>query len=369
MTQRLLVVGGSGRIGSAVVRDLLRNSEAALTIAGRSRPRLEAAAAALPGCVDIRTLDLDSATVAELTCIVRGYDLVLLCVGPFRARPPSLMLACISAGVNYVDVCDDRRATAERLAFDATARAAGVTALIDTGTFPGIDNVLVADALARNPGADSVHLHFLCQGSGGGGFGVLQTTFIAVSRPYAELHEGAWQHMPSYGLRQRVAFAEPIGHRPVYGFEVPEIWSLAESLPQLRTVTSRFGTTPDLWNWATWALARLPNSLRNDLTWLDNAATFMIPWVHRLDHLAGEALAIRIDVQGPGVHEVIHFFAPSTTEAVGWATGAAAHMMLDGAIAGPGVLLPEKAIPPAAYMAALQARGGRFTFQVLNTTS
>jgi hypothetical protein len=137
----------------------------------------------------------------------------------------------------------------------------------------------------------------------------------------------------------------------------------------LRTVTSRFGTTPDLWNWATWALARLPNSLRNDLTWLDNAATFMIPWVHRLDHLAGEALAIRIDVQGPGVHEVIHFFAPSTTEAVGWATGAAAHMMLDGAIAGPGVLLPEKAIPPAAYMAALQARGGRFTFQVLNTTS
>ena len=105
---------------------------------------------------------------------------------------------------------------------------------------------------------------------------------------------------------------------------MPETWSLALSFPQLRTVTSRVGTAPEMWNWATWALARLPTALRSDLTWLDNAATFMVPWVHRLDRLVGEALAIRIDVMGPDLHEAIHFYAPSTTEAVGWATGAAA---------------------------------------------
>ncbi len=364
MAQRLLIVGGSGRIGSAVARDLQRNTSALLTLAGRSQAGLDAAASAMVGCVETRSLDLDSATVDDLVQIVRGYDLVLQCVGPFRARPASLMLACIVAGVNYVDVCDDQRATAERLAFDATARAAGVTALIDTGTFPGIDNVLVAHALARHPQAHTVHLHFLCEGSGGGGFGVLQTMFIAVSRPYAELHGGAWQSRPSYGGRHVVDFAPPVGRRPVYGFEVPEIWSLAESFPQLQTVTSSFGTVPDLWNWSTWALARLPGSLRSDLNWLDNAASFMIPWVHKLDRLVGEALAIRIDVLGPDLHEVIHFYAPSTTEAVGWATGAASQLVLDGTISEPGVLVPEKAIPPAAYMDALTARGGRLTYQL-----
>ncbi len=359
--QRVLVVGGSGRIGSAVVRDLLRNSCASITIAGRSQAGLAEAAAAMPRSVETVTLDLDSATVDTLIRVVRGYALVLQCVGPFRARPPSLMLACIAAGVHYVDVCDDQRATAERLAFDATARAAGVTALIDTGTFPGIDNVLVADALRRHPRAHTVRLHFLCQGSGGGGFGVLQTTFIAVSRPYAELHGGTWQMMPSYGARDTVAFAPPIGRRPVYGFEVPEIWSLAHSFPQLQTLTSRFATVPEVWNWATWALARLPDRFRSDMTWLDNAATFMIPLVHALDRFVGEALAIRIDILGPDGREVIHFYAPSTTEAVGWATGAAALMVLNGEIREAGVLLPERAIAAGAYVDALAARGGRIT--------
>lgn len=360
MAQRVLIVGGSGHIGSAVVRDLHRHTGAHLTVAGRSAARAEALAATLGSRGDVRVLDLDTATVGDLARLARGFDLVLQCVGPFRLRPPALLLACMAAGVNYVDVCDDRRATQERLALHASARAAGITALIDTGTFPGIDNVLVADALARRPDATEVALHFTCAGSGGGGFGVLQTTFLAVSRPYEELYNGRWVSVPSYRDRRVVDFGPPLGRRPVYAFEVPELWSLAHTFPRLRTLTSKFGTVPELWNWATVGLAAAPQAYRTDSEFLDRSAQFMIPYVHLIDRWVGEALGIRIDVRTPvGGGETLLFYAPSTTEAVGWATGAAAEMVLNGEIAEAGVLLPETHIPPQPYLQRLAARGGK----------
>ncbi|MGL4651062.1 MAG: saccharopine dehydrogenase family protein, partial [Caldilineaceae bacterium] len=244
---------------------------------------------------------------------------------------------------------------------------AGVTALIDTGTFPGIDNVLAADLLARRPDATELHLAFVCAGSGGGGFGVLQTTFRAVSKPYEELHGGHWVSVPSYSRRSVVDFGPPLGPRAVYPFEVPEIWSLARTFPQLRTVTSRFGTMPALWNRATQGLAAAPAFLRDDAEWLDLSARFMLPWVQRIDPLVGHALAVKVAVCGPGYVESSTYYAHSTTEAVGWATGAAAQLVLDGVIRTPGVLLPETHLPPEPYLAALTARGGQLTRRTVSS--
>ena len=362
MTQHVLVVGGAGHIGSAVVRDLHRHTAAHLTVAGRSAPRAAALAATLGARGGVSVLDLDTASLDDLARLARGFDLVIQCVGPFRRRPPALLLACMAAGVNTVDVCDDRRATPARLARHESARAAGITALIDTGTLPGRDNVLVADALARRPDATGVALHFTCAGSGGGGFGVLQTTFLAVSRPYEELYNGRWVPVPSYRNRCVVDFGPPLGRRPVYTFEVPEIWSLARTFPQLRTVTSKFGTVPELWNWATMGLAAAPEPYRTDTEFLDRSAQFILPSVHWIDRWVGEALGIRVDVRAPdGSGETLLFYAPSTTEAVGWATGAAAEMVLNGEIAEAGVLLPETHVPPGPYLRRLAERGGKLS--------
>jgi saccharopine dehydrogenase-like NADP-dependent oxidoreductase len=368
VNRQILIVGGSGHIGSAVARDLHQHTLADLVLAGRDLTRLQSAARALGARCTALTVDLDRTTVDDLVHRVRGFDLVIQCVGPFRTRPPHLLLACLQAGVNYVDVCDDRRATQVRLGYDETARAAGVTALIDTGTFPGIDNVLVAHALARNTEITDIHLHFVCAGSGGGGFGVLQTTFLAVNRPYEELQRRQWVSVPSYRGRRVVDFGQPMGNKAVYTFEVPEIWSLATSFPSLHTVTSHFGTVPALWNWATAALAAAPESVRSNTDFLDAAVSFTIPWVHRLDRWVGEALAIRVDCLGPGLSESHYFYAPSTTEAVGWATGAAAAMVLDGEIRQSGVLLPETHIPLELYLDALRRRGATIRSERYTTT-
>jgi len=363
MAKRVLVVGAAGRIGSAVVDDLYRQTDATLIVAGRTLAPLEALAAQLGTRAEVRPLDLERQDAPSLQRNVGDVDLVVQCVGPFRTLPPRLLLACIAAGVNYMDVCDDRAATELRLGLHATAERAGITALIDTGTFPGIDNVLAAELLKRRPDATELHLSFLCAGSGGGGFGVLQTTFHAVSRPYRELQHGQWVLVPSYSACSPVDFGPPVGVRSVYPFEVPEIWSLARTFPQLQTVTSRFGTLPALWNRATQALAAAPESLRTDSEWLDRAARFTLPWVRWLDPIVGNALAVRVEVRGPGYAESSIYHAESTTQAVGWATGAAAQLVLDGTVREAGVLLPETHLAPGPYLAALAQRGGQIRHQ------
>ncbi|MDJ0755274.1 MAG: saccharopine dehydrogenase NADP-binding domain-containing protein [Ardenticatenaceae bacterium] len=361
MPKKILIVGGTGRIGLAVAGDIAAHSDAHLLLTGRNREKGTAVAEGFNGRAEFLPLDLNSVTGRDLIDLARQVDLVVQCTGPFRTLPPSLLEAAIAAGTNYVDVCDDAEATKTRLTFHKKAQEAGITALIDTGTFPGIDNVLVADALARYPEAKDVRLYFLCAGSGDGGFGVLETTFIAVSRPYLQLHQGRWESTPSYRGRQTVDFGPPIGRCPVYNFEVPELWSLAHTFPQLETCTSKFGTRPAIWNWATTALASAPKRVRTNREFLHNGVRFMLPIVHWIDRWVGGELGIRVEVRTPLVQDVTCFYAPSTSEAVGWATGVAALMVLNGEISDTGVLLPETHIPPQLYINRLVERGGTLT--------
>lgn len=359
MPQQILIVGGTGHMGMAVARDLHSHTSAELTLTGRDSVRGTRATAEFSSRARFLRLDLHQTDAATLRTLVRQYDLVIQCVGPFRTLPPALLVACITAGVDYVDICDDKSATQVRLGLDQAARVAGITALIDTGTFPGIDNVLVAAALARLPQADTVKLHFVCAGSGDGGFGVLQTTFLAVSRPFRQLVEGKWETTPAYGRRTLVDFGPPLGRRAVYDFEVPELWSLPHTFPQLRTCTSKFGTIPELWNRATQALARTPAAWRTEPAHLDMIAEHALPYVHLLDPWVGAALGIRIDLSAPDGRALsVTCYAPSTGAAVGWATGIAAAMVLNGEVDAHGVLLPEAHIPPESYLRQLEVRGG-----------
>jgi hypothetical protein len=101
----------------------------------------------------------------------------------------------------------------------------------------------------------------------------------------------------------------------VYDFEVPELWSLAYAFPQLKRCTSKFGSIPEIWNWATMALALSPAQYRTDRAFLDRAAEWSLPKVHRIDQRVGAALGIRIEVRSPGgPNEVTQFYAPSTAK-------------------------------------------------------
>ena len=161
--KRVLVVGGSGRVGASTVRWIEKLAKAEqvpveLAIGGRRQASFDAAAKRLgaKGVDDIKFVRLDLDDAASLETAVAGRSLVVHTAGPFQQRTdPTLLKACIDAGVPYCDVCDELE-----LSRAAKKLTSDVPAVISCGIWPGASALLAARVVRSSqgvrdrPGAD-----------------------------------------------------------------------------------------------------------------------------------------------------------------------------------------------------------------------
>ena len=254
MPQKVLILGGRGQIGSSVTADLLAHTSAEITITGRAshvaHPLLAGAGPRL------QYLALDLADRSGLTSAIGSNDLVVHCAGPFRQRDASVLKLCVAQGVNYVDVSDDRIFTQAALTHSPAAQAAGVTAIINTGVFPGISNSMVRQIVEQMETPQEIHISYVVAGSGGAGVTVMRTTFLNIQHPFDAWLEGQWRSVKPYSEVERIDFPGPFGLTNVYWFDMPESFTLAQTFP-VKTVTTKFGTFPDFYNRLTWMTAHL----------------------------------------------------------------------------------------------------------------
>lgn len=68
--------------------------------------------------------------------------------------------------------------------------------------------------------------------------------------------DGAAVRLPPVSNRRVVDFGVGVGRRALWLYSLPEVAS-ARQVFGVPSVSARFGTSPDVWNWAMWLLARL----------------------------------------------------------------------------------------------------------------
>jgi len=352
MPERILVIGGQGRIGGCIARDLLAHTEAQVTVTGRRQRG--------PLPPRSRFLPLELADGAALRRAVAGSDGVVHTAGPFHRCDGRVLQACIEAGVPYVDVSDHRSFVQCASAYHERARQAGVTAILNAGAFPGISNAMACQGVAALDRPEAIRMHYLVAGSGGAGMTVMRTTFLGLQEPFWAWIGGQWQRVAPYSERETVAFPQPYGRGGTYWFDVAETYTFAHSFP-VRTVTTKFGSVPDCFNHLSWAIAHWPNP------WLQNAAGIeflsrvslrMARWSERW---SGIGLAMRAQVSGERAGaparadlRVVH---SDTAAAAGAGAGSLVQLMLQGELAQPGVWPIERALPLERYREVLAQRG------------
>ena len=163
MSDRVVVLGGCGGIGSVAVRALVAGDRFDEIVVADLR--VDAAQAFVDELGDprLRAAEVDATSAEAIGGLVAGARVVVNCIGPFYRFGPPILAAVIAAGVDYVDVCDDLDATIAMLDQHEPAVAAGVTALIGMGNSPGLANVLVrfaADELLDTvERVDIMHIH------------------------------------------------------------------------------------------------------------------------------------------------------------------------------------------------------------------
>ncbi|MEM9534981.1 MAG: saccharopine dehydrogenase NADP-binding domain-containing protein [Cyanobacteria bacterium P01_E01_bin.45] len=357
MTASVLILGGTGRIGSSVARYVCQLPDVSVTISGRNAERGQQLCQALGETIQFLRLSLED--VAGLREAIAKTNLVIHCAGPFLYRDASVLKQCIEAGIHYLDVSDSRDFTQLALSLRPQAETAGVTAIINSGIFPGISNSMVRQAAEQLDVPDRIQLSYVVAGSGGAGLTVMRTTFLGLLHPFQAWVAGAWQAVEPYSDRQSVTFPH-YGKAPVYWFDVPETLTLAESFPTVQTVATKFGSLPDIYNHLTWLTARgIPPKLLKHPTTIEFLSYVSYGMTQVSDRLTGIGVAIRAEVTGrlDGVERsaVSTLFYDDTAAAAGMGTAAIADSLLQGRLTKPGVWSVEQAVSTSDFEQAMAA--------------
>jgi saccharopine dehydrogenase-like NADP-dependent oxidoreductase len=359
MTDQVLILGGSGRIGSKVAADLLAHTQAQVTIAGRNLAKGEHKSESLGDRVRFLTVDL--ADQKALHKAISNANVVVHCAGPFHYRDANVLKLCIENGVSYVDVSDHPSFTRKALEYRAQAQAAGVTAIINTGIFPGISNSMVRQGVEQLDNAETIHLSYVVAGSGGAGVTVMRTTFLGLQRPFEAWINGEWRSVNPYSDREVVEFPQPYGKIGVYWFDMPEAFTLPDTFP-VKTVITKFATVPRFYNYLTWSVARWwhPSWLRNRavIEFLSYVSHFMTDVT---DRFSGIGVAIRSEVVGTKDGRTMRCYSTLTLSdtaiAAGVGTGTVVELLLSGQLKKPGVWAIEQALSTDLFEQVMQSRG------------
>ena len=367
----VLIIGGRGRIGGSVARDILNYTDAHVTITGRQAPDSPCSWDISPfsSRLTVARLDVDALGGEHdvaLESAIAPHDLVIHCAGPFHYREARVLQQCIAQGVNYLDVSDCVPFTRKALAYDEFAKEAGITAIINTGVFPGVSNSmarLCVEGFEQQTGhqADTIRLYYAVAGSGGAGVTVMRTTFLGLQHPFQALINGQWQEKLPYSDRQLIPFPKPYGKIGVYWYEVPETLTLAQSFP-VRTVITKFGSLPDIYNHLTWLVAHwFPKSwVRNPVN-IEAISQVSYRMTQVSDRFSGTGIAMKVDVTGADSTSSNRGYSATmahedTAIAAGAGTGGLAQLILANQLHKPGVNPVEVALPTALFQEFMKQR-------------
>ena len=215
--KRVLVVGGSGRVGASTVRWIHKLAKAEqlpveLAVGGRRQASFDAAAKRLgaKGVDDIKFVRLDLDDAASLERAVAGRSLVVHTAGPFQQRTdPTLLKACIDAGVPYCDVCDELE-----LSRAAKKLTSDVPAVISCGIWPGASALLAARAAERlGKPLEDLEFSFFTSGTGGAGPTIVSATFLLLCTPAAVYADGELVMKEPWTEKRTAAFGPGVGAR------------------------------------------------------------------------------------------------------------------------------------------------------------
>lgn len=351
MAQRILVIGGYGRIGSSVAQDIANHTTGEVIVTSRNQQIVDAPWQFL-------ALDLDRQDMLQKA--IADVDLVVHCAGPFHHRDGRVLKHCIEQKVNYVDVSDHRSFYEKVVPWQEEAAAAGITAVLNTGIFPGISNSMVKQGVEQFERAKKIHLSYVVAGSGGAGVTVMRTTFLGLKKPFSAWIDGKWQQISPYTKREVIEFPSPYSKTGVYWFDMPETYTFADSF-DVDTVITKFGSIPDWYNHLTWITAHVfPDAWVTSPQGIEFFSRVSYQMTQVTDRFSGIGVAMRAEITGikDGKESSYHatMVHDNTAVAAGAGTGSVAQLILAGKLDRPGIYPVEQALSTELFVETMQSR-------------
>ena len=264
---KVLVIGCGG-VASVAIQKCCQVSEVFtdLCIASRTKSKCDRLAAELAGktATRITTAQVDADDVQQVVDLIRSYgpDLVMNIALPYQDL--TIMEACLTCGVHYLDTAnyepEDVSDPAWRAVYEARCKEAGfsayfdyswqwaykkrfeeagLTALLGCGFDPGVTQAYCA--YAKKHEFDTIDTIDILDCNGGDHGYPFATNFNPevnlreVSAPGSYWENGHWIEVEPMSIHREYDF-DQVGRKDMYLLHHEEIESLAKNLPEVRRI-------------------------------------------------------------------------------------------------------------------------------------
>jgi saccharopine dehydrogenase (NAD+, L-lysine-forming) len=243
MTKQILILGGYGTTGRMIASLMLKETDAQLVLAGRSREKGESAASSLngeSGGQRVRAAVADAADVTGLRGVFRGMDIVIV-ASSTSMFVDQVARAALEERVDYFDIQYSTEKLAALQSLSREIEDAGCCFITDGGFHPGLPAGLVRLAAQHVDTLEQAHVGSVIKADWSAydvGLGTLEE-LLSVFRDYKALKfmDGRWQAMGSLEMMTKLLemdFGDPFGRQPCYPMFLEEMRDLPAMVPGLR---------------------------------------------------------------------------------------------------------------------------------------
>jgi len=234
-SKRILLVGSTGFAGRKLAGYLLRDTDATVILAGRSRAKLDELQSSLPQqefAHRIESLELDAANPDS--GVLPDFDLLVNATAEGRHNA-SLIQTCLDHRADWIDMQMTNELLSPPTELRKRIEHAGCRFVIQAGFHPGILAPLVRYAAQQMDVIDSAIVGSVIRDQSGlpytSGFAELVESF----RDYrSEMYkDGHWQKL-SYSGYPKIEFEHGFGELLTYPVEMPEIRRLIDLYADLK---------------------------------------------------------------------------------------------------------------------------------------
>jgi saccharopine dehydrogenase-like NADP-dependent oxidoreductase len=206
---RIVVLGGAGIIGQAIVQDLAEDVEEVI-IADLDLSQAEKTAGKIGrGCVARR---VDVTNPEQLDAVLTGSD---ACVNSAQYYfNLEIMAGCLRTNAPYIDLGGLFFTTRKQLELASEFESQGLTAVLGLGSCPGVANVHAGHLGAMLDSVDSVRIFngsTIDEGESLSWAYSIETILDEINKGAMVFREGKFQEMPPLSEEEHFMFPEPIG--------------------------------------------------------------------------------------------------------------------------------------------------------------
>ena len=247
---KALVLGGTGTMGQAAARDLIKQEQVKKVILGDIITDPSKLHDKLRTSEKVSLIRIDVSDHEGLVRAIKDVDVVINCAGPFYKTGIRVARAAIEAEVNYIDISDDYEIVSHLFVpeIDNAAKEAGITILTGMGSDPGTNNIIAKYHASQLDRVDEIALFWAASIAESGENATCGAAWDHGLRmnigKIPQYLDGKLEYVQAGTGEETVKFLEPLGTCQTHYVGHPQPLTMPRYIEGVRTVVIKGALLP-----------------------------------------------------------------------------------------------------------------------------